>query len=269
MSKMLEAILTSEFQSLFNQWGSNQPPRLGLRASSLLVPAEEWCVRQHVLSEISPVSERETEEHTWRTNAVFLHGWKLHEKWQGLFFNAQLAVQNMEMEGQLELDLTHHDHERGIYFSPDAILEYAGRKFVVEIKGINTKDFQLVKDATLEEAMKLNKSIRGAVPQANLYCHLAEIKQAIILAEDKNTQEFRLWLLDYQQPLAWPYTERAEQVKGALIVNRAKGLVPDRICQTITDSRAKRCPMRKVCFTPAREVVPQEIQKEEEIGYDD
>ena len=120
-------------------------------------------------------------------------------------------------------------------------------RYVVEIKGINHDDFVLLSD-DLQASMKLNKSIRTAVPQANLYMHLLELQKAIILVEDKSTQDFRLWVTDYDREAAQPYAQRADKVRGKLILYRANGGLPARICHAVSDMRAARCPMRTVCF---------------------
>src|SRR5262249_45094539 len=131
-----------------------------------------WCVRQHVLAAVAG-EKREAPILGWRTNAIFLHGWRIHERWQDLFQHSGLVVMSGD---QAELDLTHYDEDRGIYFSPDAIIEFGGIRYVVEIKGINHDNFVLLSD-DLQESMRVNNSIRTAVPQANLYMHLLELQK--------------------------------------------------------------------------------------------
>ena len=45
-------LLQLHFQQMLVAWGSNQPPRNGLHASSLLVSDNEWCTRRYVLADL-------------------------------------------------------------------------------------------------------------------------------------------------------------------------------------------------------------------------
>jgi len=252
----LEAeLLTIHFQTVLVQWGSNTPSRTGLHASSVLVSDEEWCVREHVLHELYPEKAIAQESHTWdwKRSAIFENGWRLHQRWQDMFKRFGNVVWN-EDSAELELDLTHYDETRNIYFSPDVILEFAGQRYVVEIKGIKQEVYQELTD-DLMHAIEVNETVAKARIQANLYMHLLGLKRAILLIENKNDQSFKVWVIEYDKDLSVKYVQRIYAVKGAVINVRTFGLVrlPKRICHSRGDARAKSCPMRDVCFSKEME----------------
>src|SRR6266516_1225138 len=137
----LAFLLTHEFNQAFYAWDAALPPRDGLHASSVLESDADFCVRQHVLADSFP-DERQQKEQYLSALQKFLHGWQIHEKWQyKLLKSTGLVPWNHSME-EYELDLTHIDPESDIKYSPDAIIEYAGFVMPIEIKGINTLDYQ-------------------------------------------------------------------------------------------------------------------------------
>lgn len=255
----LEAeLITIHFQSMLVNWGAAQPLRNGLHASSVLVSDQEWCVREHVLHEIYPnqAIQQQLQTWDWKRSAIFENGWRLHQRWQDVFKRFGCVVFN-ENEGQLELDLTHYDETRNIYFSPDALLNFAGQRYVVEIKGIKQEAYQELTD-DLMHAVEVNETVAKARIQANLYMHLLGLKKAILLIENKNDQSFKVWVIEYGREASVKYIQRIYDVKGAVINTQTFGLarLPKRICQSRGDARAKSCPMRNLCFS-------KEIEKKE------
>lgn len=245
-----------DFQELYLKWGGAQPPRTGLHASSLLVPTGDWCPRKHVLSELFPdeAVSPELKHWQWKQFAIFENGWDLHRRWQRVFKRFGNVVQVVIGEDtnglpfcQDELDRTHYDAEREVYFSPDAILDIAGEHHVVEIKGINHNAFESLTDS-LHFAMSACETVEKAVIQANLYMHLLDLKHAVILIENKNNQDFKVWITAYNRDLALPYIQRAYQVKGGLTLARAHNTYPPRLCATADDSLARKCAMCDTCF---------------------
>lgn len=260
------ALLELEFQSLYLRWGEAQPQRTGLHASSLLVPDSEWCTRRHVLINLFPDDQdvKQLKAWEWKQQAVFLDGWERHRKIQWLlreFGGSSLRVVYSDTETvgddcfpAPETDLTHYDESRGVYFSPDAIIDYAGQRYVVEIKGLDTDKFQQLTDS-LEQACLVSDVIAKGRIQANLYLHLLGLKQAILLIEDKNSQAFKLYLTHYDFNLVKPYRDRWYAVKGNTTVCKQQGLshLKPRICQSIDAPLAKKCPVRALCFRQTEE----------------
>lgn len=268
---LLADLLTIDFRNMYVRWGSNTPVRTGMHASAILQPESEWCVREQVLLDLFPeqVEKAEWESWQWRTSAIFENGWDLHKRWQRVFekfakivytpvFGGIAYAQmppasddgNDLIELAPELDLTHYDHKRNIYFSPDAIIKFGQEQYVIEIKGIKEQSY-LELTGDLDQACASCQTVDKARKQANLYMHLLGLKRAIILVENKNTCDFRLWVIEYHQEMAWPYTDRMNQVRGKIILARKQGLdkLPQRICQSASDPRAQRCPLRSACFS--------------------
>lgn len=284
----LEFLLTYEFERLFHAWDAAQPARTGMHASSVLEPDSDFCTRQHVLADAFP-AERQTKDLYLPALQKFLHGWQIHEKWQQKLLKPSGMVVRKDEDVQpiipaYELDMTHIHAETGISYSPDAIITFAGLTLPVEIKGINHNDYagreelyrqktveiaqdqyaityEKVQDkrlgvvgATLAQAMTRSKSIRQAVPQLNLYMHLLGLTEppnnrGIVLVEDKNDQNFTLWVHTYDPEMSEEPLQRAQSVRTAKEhFDFNDGDLPSRICSTSNDPRAKRCPFADACF---------------------
>lgn len=262
----LEAeLLTLDFRAMYVQWGKSTPPRTGMHASAVL--DKEFCAREQVLLQISPEQgEARTWNHwDWKKSIIFENGWRLHQRWQDVFRKCGNVVYSLAtseqvagsshgkvIDGKLylpELDLTHYDADRNLYFSPDAIIQFGGQKYVVEIKGLKQEAYQGLSD-DLETSCSANETVEKAREQVNLYMHLLGLDRGIILVENKSNQDFRLWIVEYEQERAWPYTNRMQEVKGRTLLAKQHGRakLPLRRCQSKEESRAKACPMRAVCF---------------------
>jgi hypothetical protein len=265
-------LLTLDFRNMYVTWGKSTPPRTGLHASAVLAKDSEWCLREQVLHELHPEQgeSREWNAWDWRTSMIFENGWDLHRRWQRVFLKCGTVVwtavgldgiaeknQDEPVDTSLsapELDLTHYDRDRNVYFSPDAILEFGGVHYVVEIKGIKQESYLALPD-DLDGACAINETVAKAREQVNLYMHLLGLSRGIILVENKNTCEFRLWVVEYEKERAWKYTNRLEEIKGQVALVRSQGVstFPLRCCQSPNDGRARQCPMRAKCFEQERE----------------
>lgn len=263
-------LLTVDFRNMYVRWGSNTPARSGIHASAILVSDDQWCVREQTLHNLYPEQgePREWHQWDWRTSAIFETGWRLHQRWQDVFAKygnvvySPVTLEQMEtiptswlkrIDGLVhapELDLTHYDEERNLYFSPDAIIKFGGTAYVVEIKGVKQESYLELTD-NLEQACSVCETVHKAREQVNLYMHLMELSRGIILVENKNTCHFRLWVVAYDRERAQKYVDRIYAVKGKTAVVKSHGMnaLPARICQSVSDRRAQTCPMRSVCFT--------------------
>ena len=247
-SESVEAqLLHIQFRNLFVQWGKSSPTRTSMHASAVLQSESEWCLREQVLLGLYPNKVEKPELHPWhwKQQAIFLNGWSLHERWQKLFLQHGWAVVT---DGIPELDKTHYDEVRNIHFSPDAILEWGKSWYIVEIKGIKHESYESLTD-DFQQACEACETVAKARVQANLYMHLTSITQAIILVENKNTQDFRLYLMEYDRELVKPYLDRIYDVKKWTTLSKQdESRVPARRCASASESRAVRCPLRRVCF---------------------
>jgi hypothetical protein len=220
-----------ELDSMFNAWEAGKPLRSGApHASAILAPDSEWCLRRHVLTALYPEQVERPDVKPWSAhqNAVFLNGWVLHEKWQKLFNEHGQVV---------EVEHSHFDETRYLHFTPDAIVSFGGQRYVVEIKGY--------KSTTYEKLDEAGNPPAAAHVQANLYAHMLEIERGIILVENKDTQDYKVWAIQCDVELARPYLDRMYQVKGKV----ATRSTPARVCLSCTEHRAEKCPVRKLCFS--------------------
>lgn len=250
----LEMIKTT-FQNLYLEKAKIKQERIGLHASSVLVNQNEWCLRKHALinafpAEVKPVPVQNWD---WKREKIFTTGWDLHEQWQQMFSDFGDPVWNHELSGW-ELDLTHYNEAYEVYFSPDAILQIGPHQYIVEIKGIKQEYFDKLTD-DLEQACTVYELIKKARIQANIYMHLTGLEKAILLIENKNTQDFKVYLTQYDKALILPYHTRMLDVKAATVnAKRSHGLqvLTQRVCQSPEDRLARQCPIREYCFKENR-----------------
>src|SRR5579859_6068863 len=232
--RALAQLFKLDLADYFNQWNEDKPLRTGFpHASAILAPESSFCLRQLVLLATQPERAERPEQKPWdsHTNAVFLNGWTLHEKYQKL----------IKLFGSvIEVEESHFDETRLLHFTPDAIVWHMGHKMVIEIKGYKQSHFE-----------KLNES--GGPPgdahkQANFYCHLLQIQYGLILVENKDTQEYKVWCVEYSKELTQPYIDRLYHFKAAYSKAGRTGELPARCCKHAGESRAQKCPMRAYCF---------------------
>lgn len=230
-SKDLRGVIVAHtFDKLFFQWNEGKGARSGLHASSVVQFDDEWCYREHVLNHFY---EGQTAEHPARTLRIFYHGWVMHEKWQRFFMDYGLAdrVETTEKSAFYRLS-----------FTPDAILKMdigkGLKRYVWELKGMHTAGFQ-----------KLNEPPENAVRQANLYMHMLAIPQAVIHVEDKNTQEHKCWVIEYDPEIVRPFIGRILTFQKMLTLYPEKTPKRHAFCTSITEKRATKCPMKEICFS--------------------
>jgi hypothetical protein len=262
----LEAeLIKYSFQQMYLQKGKDKEPHRELHAANLLESNSEWCTRRYVLMNLFPDEVQKPELHSWdwKREIIFDNGWSLHERWQNLFSRYGNVVRSRLLNGQvdplapesLELDLTHYLEEENLYFSPDAIIEFGGTKYLIEIKGIKQEDFvNLTGD--LMQAIMVSQVVAKARIQANNYLYFTGLQKAILLIENKNTQDFRVYVMERDYALYETYEWRIGEVKHntrTVKMYDMKSLSP-RICASSQDRLAKNCPLRDVCFSERVEV---------------
>lgn len=229
--RTIAALFKHSLDEMFNAWEAAKPLRTGApHASAILQPDSEWCLRRQVLLALFPEEAEHPESKPWdaHQNAVFLNGWLLHEKYQRLF---------QQFGNVMEVETAHYDEDRYLHFTPDAVIEWAGQQYVVEIKGYKASHFErLDETAAPPEAASL---------QCNLYMHILGIARGLILVENKDSQDYKVWCIEHSAELARPYTDRMYQIKGKVITK----VIPARACKSRTEHRAEKCPVRDFCFS--------------------
>lgn len=238
---MFTDALTCHFNNMFKKWSdSQQIGRIGgIHASDILKSSElekgkfdnRFCYRECVLKCFYKPNPVDNSEYIMR---IFLHGWKIHEKWQALF-EKYCKVEAIEKT-------VFDDRYCPIGFTPDAIISFMNKRIIVEIKGYKVEEF----DKYDEE---------GEVPevaetQAQLYCHLTNIDDCVILVECKNTQRFKLWHVKANVERIQFVIERMQKI--AKQIEKWKGTegvyLPKKICSSSTCERASKCSVSNACF---------------------
>lgn len=175
--------------------GAETQERVGLHASALIVGEKDFCIRQQVLSLI--YRQLQGEQININLKRIFEQGNAIHEKWQRMFIRGGYSTAD-------DLDVTQFNDAYKISFTPDIICEipefYDG-KMIGEIKSVNTFQFQ---------HMTRHPS---AWKQCQWYMHLTGIKKGFVLSEDKNNQDFKIEVYDYDPSQVALFVERAEEVK--------------------------------------------------------
>lgn len=196
-----------------------QVDRAGMHVSELI--SDEFCPRRTCYYEFGIVKRAEN-NFSQKTLRIFLHGIATHLKYQMIFKRAGMAV---------AVEQKFYDRFLNVVATPDVIIKFMGKKYIVEIKSVNAYAFD-----------KLKAPPKGAVNQSNLYMHITAIPQAIVLCENKNTQDVKLFKLEFDPDKVRPYIERRLYVNEYI----AKRKLPRRQCRSIDE--AKHCSCREVCF---------------------
>ena len=212
--------------------GQESQERVGLHASSLIVGDKDFCVRQQVLSLI--YKQLQGEQINVGLMRIFEQGNAIHEKWQRLFIRAGYSKAS-------DLDVTQFNDVYKISFTPDIICsipEFYDGKMIGEIKSVNTFQFQrMVKHPS-------------AWKQCQWYMYLTGIHKGFVLSEDKNTQDFKIEVYDYDPSIVAPFIDRAEAIKyyyNKLMKQHKMVQRPDG-AKASDCKRCKDCPMRLSCW---------------------
>jgi len=249
-------LIKLSFQQMYLQKGRDQEPHRELHAANLLESESEWCTRRYVLMNLFPqeVQKPELKSWDWKREAIFEDGWVRHRKIQALFRKYANVVQ--DEKGNLELDLTRLLVDDRLFLSPDAILHFGSEKYLVEIKGIKQEDFVKLTD-DLEQAITVSQVVAKARIQANNYLFFTDLQKAILLIENKNNQDFHVYVMERDEELFKPYEFRVDEINGNtyMVKNHGLKMLSDRVCHSPQDKLAQQCPMRDLCFSERLEEV--------------
>lgn len=213
--------------------GQETQERRGLHASNMLVGEGEFCIRCQVLSLLYKQSQGENIAPGLMR--IFEQGNAIHEKWQRLFIRADFGNAD-------DMDFTRFNERYAMSFTPDALIHipdvFNDEWIVVEIKSVNTYQFQ-----------KMEKH-PSAWKQCQWYMHNLGFKHGIVLSEDKNTQDFKIEVYDYDSKLVAPFVERAESIiyyYNRVITEHKMVTRPDD-AKSPESKRCKTCPLRDACW---------------------
>lgn len=249
MLKGLESTESLAIESKLNKLllldREDREDRVGMHGSGIIASDNEFCYRQQVLSFFYKGFEPPISDGLRR---IFLNGWYVHIKWQTLFEKAGIAV-GIEQRGMSD--------SMRLLFTPDAIIRLGNKTYVVEIKSVNTYQFQ---------KMKTHPS--GA-KQLQLYMHMLGIPRGFVLCEDKNNQEIKVFPTEYDPTIAKPLVERMLKVNSLIERFEKTGKLPSRMCDNESCKKAKSCAYANACFNIKRIPLNDEQMKRLKGGWDD
>ncbi len=225
--------------------GLESQERVGLHASAMLVGDKDFCLRAQVLSLI--YKQLQGEQVPVSLMRIFEQGNAIHEKWQRLLIRAGY--------GKAEhMDFTRFDEDYMLSYTPDVdclIPEFFEGRMIGEIKSVNT--YQCQKMIKHPSAWK----------QCQWYMHLCikklkklgkwngkDYTKGFVLSEDKNTQDYKLEVYDYDPTLVEPFAGRADSImyhydkvfeEHKMVARPKDAIAPD--CK-----RCKDCFMREACW---------------------
>lgn len=218
------SLFESYIDTLIRRYQQNEQrdrPDETFHVSSLLTEPDKFCARQkiyqynerdkHMQPNLSPGTRR-----------IFWNGNVHHEKWQKLFIKMNIA---------LYIEKTRYSKYYHLTGTPDAIIEWAGKSYVVEIKTMNTHIFKKLKDVP-----------KNALLQANFYMFLSGVPRAIVFIDNKNDHAIKTFFLDFDASIIYPYLSQHEEV----VKYWKQKKIPPKKC--FTKNEAKKCEYCNKCF---------------------
>lgn len=225
--------------------GLESQERVGLHASAMLVGDKDFCLRAQVLSLIYKQSQGE--QIPVSLMRIFEQGNAIHEKWQRLIIRAGYGKAK-------DMDFTRMCDEYMLSYTPDVVClipEFFEGKLIGEIKSVNTYQFQRMTHHP------------SAWKQCQWYMHLCIKKEkkkgtwngidytkGFVLNEDKNTQEFKLEVYNYEPTKIEPFAERAETIMyhHDRVFEEHKMVARPADAKSSTCKRCSECFMREACW---------------------
>ncbi len=155
-----------------------------------------------------------------RIMRIFEHGNHTHFRIMGVLYSLGLVNAS---------EITIPENEM-IHGRADAIISMEGKPCVVEIKSVNTAKF------------KKNEPDADHIKQLQLYLYFFKIKKGILLYENKDTQELKEYLIEYNPELVKNIIASFNKLKDQI----DKGQVPG-IPENIEKWRCNYCPYLEEC----------------------
>ncbi len=226
--------------------GLETQERVGLHASAIIDHGEDtFCVRQQVLSLV--YKQLQGEQLPANLMRIFEEGNAVHEKWQRLFIRAGYAKAKT-------CDRTRFDDDYHLSFTPDIVCripEFYKGAMVVEIKSMNKFSFEKqyehpMGSKQLQLYMYLLQKAKGNLNDPNDL----DYKKGFTLLDNKNDQNFRCVIYDYDKEVVAPYIDRLDDIiyhydnflESGTLVKRCKN------CNSPQCKMAEKCPMRDACY---------------------
>ncbi|MEM4703410.1 MAG: CRISPR-associated protein Cas4 [Candidatus Pacearchaeota archaeon] len=155
-----------------------------------------------------------------RVLRIFEHGDYTHMRIMGALFSLGLVK-------AVEISIPENEFIHG---RADAILTLNNEPHVLEIKSINSTKF------------KNKEPEKDHVFQIQLYMHFFKLRKGILIYENKDNQELKEYLIEYDEKLANDLLYKFKKIKEDV----DKNIVPE-IPKDIEDWRCEYCPYIESC----------------------
>ena len=220
--------------------GRPKRPRSHFHASAVLQKPLDYykrplyCERACVLSQFYETNEV---IHPPKKSMIFENGWHFHMRWQEMFQRAGILLMSEVPFFVLRYKML---------FTMDAVIQFMGVPHVVELKGYNNREFvRLLKGKIPEDAYL----------QCQLYLHLyhdthnKQLEDGLIIVENKDTQEYKMWRMKRNPLNVTAILERLESIRVWSQIHEKTQHLPSRLCAECSDLRACECSMASACFS--------------------
>lgn len=221
----------TKFVEMVMTRGLETQERVGLHASAITKGTDkQFCVREQVLSLL--YKQNQSNNIPVNLKRIFEEGNAVHEKWQRLFIRAGYA-------DAIQCDQTKYHKEYMISYTPDLEVfipeVYPDDELIGEIKSMNSNSY--VKQERHTEGTK----------QLLWYLHLEGKEKGFVLADNKNNQDFRIEIVNYDLDKVKPFIRRSESVVEAYQSFCCGASLPKRLATNDT-TKCKQCSMHDACF---------------------
>jgi hypothetical protein len=214
-------LFMAEIDRWFVEQNKNRPFRPGMFHASSIIN-DKFCLRESYWDLMNPKEEKPISPNLLR---IFAVGNDAHAKYQRMFKDKKIALFIEQPFFSKFLQMTG---------TPDAIINFHGKRTGVEIKTMNTNAFY-----------HMDKPHPSAFKQAQMYMYLLGIPQFIIFCENKNDQNIKLFLIDFDLNVALKYVRRMRSLEKYI----NEGKVPRaEECFCDRPSRRKSCKYHSRCF---------------------
>ena len=174
---------------------------------------------------------------------LFDHGDYIHR----LIMNALFSVRDIQVVAS-EIKTPPQEMISG---RADAIVSDGRELYVVDIKSMNSVIFRNLAEPKVEN-----------IDQLQLYLHFFKIKKGILLYVNKDNQELKEFLVDYD-------SARAQRLVGELAELKMKideNIVPPRLADWPKNWQCRYCPFAEICqMTGSDKIGWEQFKKKSEI----
>lgn len=225
--------------------GLESQERVGLHASAMLVGDKDFCLRAQVLSLI--YKQLQGEQTAVGLMRIFEQGNAIHEKWQRLLIRAGYGKAK-------DMDFTRMCDDYMLSYTPDIdckVPEFFEGRMIGEIKSVNTYQFQkMVKHPSAWKQCQWYMFLCIKQAKADGTWNSVDYTKGFVLSEDKNTQDFKLEVYDFDPSLIAPFVDRAESIMYNYhrVFEEKKMVGRPKDAKSPTCKRCDKCFMREACW---------------------